>query len=290
MNVAVKSRWGMLGRVWMWIYGEMNLRPIETFHRTHVVDVAADGTTLRFDDGRTYAADLIVLATGYRQSFPFLHEDIKEEFRVERNKIGIEEMKSGKYTHATNEDHLPSQHFITGRYRSRLGFIGFARPNVGAIPPMSELQVMWWLQRMKGEIKIMPQTSSEPPLYLVLGHKYTYGVDYGNYMHRIAEDIDAAPNLITLAQSKEPLKMLYTYCIGQSHIPLFRLQGPYESKECWDVCVGELWRVCLKRGWAENAGLLYMTWLSLLMNLAACLVECIWCICTLQKPKLFVRY
>ena len=200
------------------------------------------------------------------------------------------EIKSGKYTHASNEDHLPQQHFITGKSRPRLGFVGFARPNVGAIPPMSELQVMWWLQRMKGEINMMPQTSLELPSYMVLGNKYSYGVDYGNYMHRVAEDIGAAPSLLALAQSKQPLTMLYTYCIGQSHVPLFRLQGPYESKLCWDVCAGELWSVCVKRGWAENAGLLYMTWLSLLMNLVAVIIECSWCIFTLQKPKLFVRY
>ena len=291
MNVAVKARWGVWGKFWMWVYGETNLRPIDTFHRTHVVNVEEDGTTLRFDDGRTYKADVIVLATGYRQSFPFLHDDIKEGLRVERNTFGTDtKMEGSKYIHSANEDYLPSQHFITGTTRSHLGFIGFARPNVGAIPPMSELQVMWWLQRMKGKVNMIPQTSLEPPSYMVLGHKYSYGVDYGNYMHRVAEGIGAAPSLDTLARSNEPLKMLYTYCIGQSHVPLFRLQGPYESKLCWKICVGELWRVCVKRGLAENFGLLYMTWLSLLMNLMAVAIECIWCICTLQKPKLFVRY
>ena len=293
MNVAVKARWGMWGRFWMWVYGETNLRPIDTFHRTHVVDVEEDGATLRFDDGRTYQTDVIILATGYRQSFPFLHDDIKKRLRLERNTcfgIRTEKVEGSKYTHSANEDYLPSQHFITGTTRSRLGFIGFARPNVGAIPPMSEMQVMWWLQKMKGKVTMVPRTRMEPPSYMVLGHKYRYGVDYGNYMHRVAEDIGAAPSLGTLARSSEPLKMLFTYCIGQSHIPLFRLQGPYESKLCWSTCVEELWRVCVKRGWAENAGLLYMTWLSLLMNLMAMAIECIWCVCTLQKPKLFVRY
>ena len=289
MNVAAKSRWGWWGRFWMWIYGESNLRPIETFHRTHVVDVDEDGTTIRFDDGRTYEADVIILATGYRQSFPFLHEDIKKEFRNE-NKGGMVEAKKCQYSHASKEDYLPSQHFITGKNRPRLGFIGFVRPNVGAIPPMSEVQVMWWLQRMKSEVEMMPQTNSERPSYMVLGHKYLYGVDYGSYMHRVAEDIGAAPSLMTLAESKEPLKMIFTYCLGQSHVPLFRLQGPYESTVCWGVCSGELFRACVKRGWAENAGLFYMTWVSLLMNVAACVAECFWCLVTLQKPKLFVRY
>lgn len=128
------------------------------------------------------------------------------------------------------------------------------------------------------------------PSYMVLGRKYTYGVDYGNYMHRVAEDFGGAPTLSTLAKSDSPIKALYTYCIGQSMISLFRLQGPYESDACWKVVTGELWRVCMRRGWAENAGLVFMTWLSLLMNLAACVLELGWCIITMRKPKFFVRY
>lgn len=139
--------------------------------------------TVRFNDGRTYQADIIVLATGFKQSFPFLDRTIKEEFRRQSvdNNMGLD------------EDYLPSEHFIVGKSRPRLGFIGFVRPNVGAIPPMSELQVMWWLQKMKGRVQT-PKRSG-PVSYMVLGKKYPYGVDYGNYMHRVAEDFGTAPTL-----------------------------------------------------------------------------------------------
>jgi len=33
-------------------------------------------------------------------------------------------------------------------------FLGFARPNVGAIPPLAEMQIMWWLQYVQGEISL----------------------------------------------------------------------------------------------------------------------------------------
>lgn len=295
LNVDVKSRTAW-GRFWMWVYGEQNLRPIQSYHRTHVASVDDDGVTVRLADGRTYEADLIVLATGYRQSFPFLDDKIRQEFRRESVLAAQEDSGcngdsccGGGSKYDVEEDYLPRQHFIVGANRPRLGFIGFVRPNVGGIPPMSELQIMWWLQRMKGKVNMMP---SKPglPSYMVLGAKYQYGVDYGNYMHRVAEDIDAAPTLTTLVMSSQPLKALYTYCIGQSHVPLFRLQGPYASKICWDVVTGELWRVCIKRGWAENFGLIYMTWLSLLMNLVACGLESVWCLLTLRRPKFFVRY
>ena len=154
---------------------------------------------------------------------------------------------------------------------------------------MSELQVMWWLEYMKGNVKKL-KAKTGLPSYMVLGHKYQYGVDYGNYMHRVAEDIDAAPTLTTLATSAHPLRALYTYCLGQSMISLFRLQGPYKSNVCWNVVNGELWRVCLRRGLAENCGLIFMTFLSLLMNVMACILECVWCMFTLRCPKFFVRY
>merc|ERR1711957_823157 len=102
------------------------------------------------------------------------------------------------------------------------------------------MQVMWWLKRMQGSVNALPAKPGALPSYMVLGRKYPYGVDYGNYMHRVAEDIDAAPTLSTLAKSSKPLQALYTYCAGQSMISLFRLQGPYASKECWGVVLGEL--------------------------------------------------
>jgi len=291
LNVPVKRK-SLWGRFWMWVYQEGGLRPIESFHKTEVTEVEDDGVTVIFGDGRKYAADLIVLATGYKQSFPFLDDKIRKEFREESVRARDEHNSCGgdmgKYS--IEEEHLPKEHFIISKTRPHLGFIGFVRPNVGAIPPMSELQVMWWLEKMRGNVKTLDLKPGTPPSYMVLGRKYPYGVDYGNYMHRVAEDIDAAPTLSTLAKSSRPLQALYTYCIGQSMVSLFRLQGPYESKICWRVATGELWRVCMKRGFAENCGLLYMTWLSFLMNAIACTLECLWCILTLKKPKFFVRY
>jgi dimethylaniline monooxygenase (N-oxide forming) len=137
LNVPIKQM-SLMGRFWLWVYGESHLRPIYTFHRTQVVDVEDDGVTVRFCDGRTYKSDLIVLATGYKQSFPFLDRKIQQDFQQENlQKKGS--IMSSQYD--IDEDYLPAEHFIVGKCRPRLGFIGFVRPNVGAIPPMSEVQV-----------------------------------------------------------------------------------------------------------------------------------------------------
>lgn len=159
------------------------------------------------------------------------------------------------------------------------------------VPPMSELQVMWWLCRMKGKVNMIDPSPNMTRTYMVLGSKYPYGVDYGNYMHRIAEDMGAAPKLSCLARSSNhPFRALFTYCMGQSYIPLFRLQGPFASKACWKVVHDELCDVCVNRGLGENVGLMVVCGISLWMNLAACVVEALWCILTLRRPAFFVRY
>ena len=85
------------------------------------------GNTVTFVDGSTYDADVIVFATGYRQRFPFLDESAG---RCQTSTSGAR----------GEEDPLPDEHFIVSPDEPTLAFLGFVRPNVGAIPPMAELQ------------------------------------------------------------------------------------------------------------------------------------------------------
>lgn len=284
LNVPVKRKAGLLGKFWLWFYDEQNLKPVESFHRTSIVGIDDNGVTVHFDNGQTFDADIIVLATGYKQSFPFLDKKIQQDFKEEEHLPS-----NNDENYRVDEAPLPSEHFIVSPSRPRLSFIGFVRPNVGAIPPMSELQTMWWLCKLKGKLN-QPFQTQQQPSYMVLGHKYPYGVDYGNYMHRVAEEMDAAPKLSMLATSASPFKALFTYCQGQAYIGLFRLQGPYASKRCWQIFQNELWIVCRNRGWLENSGLVAVTLLSLGINLAACVLECGYALVTLQPPRFFCRY
>ena len=47
-------------------------------------------------------------------------------------------------------DVLPSNHVSF----DRLAFLGFVRPNVGAIPPMAEMQAMWWALRLQRLVRL----------------------------------------------------------------------------------------------------------------------------------------
>ena len=45
------------------------------------------------------------------------------------------------------------------------------RPNVGAIPPMAEMQTFWWIERLRGRVRRGKLAAS----YGLLGKKLNYG-------------------------------------------------------------------------------------------------------------------
>jgi dimethylaniline monooxygenase (N-oxide forming) len=142
------------------------------FITTHKGIAKVEGSTVHFTDGSPpkTGVDMIVYATGYTQRFPFMHGGASEP----KKHAAVSGQMAG--------DRLPTEHHITNPYEPEIGYIGFVRPNVGAIPPMAELQTMWWIQRLQGKIK----GPKKPPTYHVLARKFEYGVDYGNYMHEVA--------------------------------------------------------------------------------------------------------
>lgn len=289
-----------------------------------LTSTSSPSSTVEFESGETFPnCDLIVFCTGYQQKFPFFADDFFAEINsscsstvtttVTGNEKHIKSVlldiplstpgaaPSGScargFRHASGEQTLPSRHFICDPDgpHPRIGFFGFVRPNVGAIPPMSEVQVMWWLQSLKGKVR-SPTAENRKlshPSYMLLGKKYQYGVDYGNYMHRVAEEIGAAPSLGSLFRHGG-LRALYAYCQGQAHVPIFRLVGPYRSEACWDIVRGELFDVCIDRGFLENAGLAFMNWSFLGINLTAYVAEFIYCysigLITGRKFRGFAKY
>lgn len=108
--------------------------------RTSVHSIADDGSSVIFSDGTRKEYDVILFATGYKQRFPFLHPHI------------ISNGDHGRPKNENHDDALPNEHNICSTDEPSIGYFGFVRPNVGAIPPMSELQVMWWIQRLRGDI------------------------------------------------------------------------------------------------------------------------------------------
>lgn len=170
------------------------------------------GETVVFQDGSEQQYDVILFATGYKQKFPFLFPQ-----------------GHGRDCGTDVDDPLPNEHNICSTHEPTLSFLGFVRPNVGAIPPMSEMQVFWWIQRLKGNIT----GPGAPPTYHLVGNHCprtsAYSCDYGLYMHDLARDIGAIPCVFKwLAKS---WRVGLGYALGQAYIGYFRLDGPYATKQ-----------------------------------------------------------
>ncbi len=230
---------------WLWNWSEPS---VDKSIHAHGAPARVDGRTVTFADGRTFDADVIALATGYRQTFPFLHATGKAAGAGRAAENGSGGGDGWKICTGARgpEDPLPPEHFIVSPTEPGLAFIGFVRPNVGAIPPMAELQVMWWIERLRGRTK----PALAPPSYMLLGGKLTYGVDYGNYMHQLAAEIGAAPT-VTMLLRRSP-KAFLAWALGQAYIPFFRLRGPFASEDCWRLAETELLSPVLRRGSLAN--------------------------------------
>jgi len=186
-----------------------------------------DGTSVVFTDGNIENFDIVVWCTGYRQKFPFLPE------------------RSASL--GGQDEALPSEHMVCSPGELTLAYIGFVRPNVGAIPPMSEMQVFYWIHRLRGNLP-----SGAPTTYKLLGLERTraYGVDYGAYMHDLAREVGIAPSLGYWIFHNP--RVAVAYAMGQSYITFFRLEGPFKDSKAVKISGNELLRPVLDRGLAGN--------------------------------------
>ena len=77
-----------------------------------------EGARAIFDDGTAFEPDLVIFCTGFETRMPFLSAEIAE---------------APRYLHTFHPE-----------IGAELGFIGFLRPALGAIPPLAELQARWF--------------------------------------------------------------------------------------------------------------------------------------------------
>ena len=168
---------------------------------------------------------LIIYATGYKQDFSWLGPSIPgaDEANV-RNII-----KSS---------------------RSDVGFIGFVRPGVGAIPPIAEQQAMWWTALILGKME-EPRHAGHYKLLTKNNARIEYGVDYSTYMSVLAQDFGGAPSMVELWRT-HGLKVLLIYCFGASFVSFYRLTGPFASAKAPEIAKTELLDTVMRRGITGN--------------------------------------
>ncbi|XP_041125783.1 flavin-containing monooxygenase 5-like [Polyodon spathula] len=165
-----------------------------------------------FQDGSVERIDVVVFATGYTFSFPFLDNSV---LAVANNQVSLY-----KYV------------FPTALERPTLAVIGLIQP-LGAIMPVSELQARWAtrvfaeLQKLppeKSMLKDIEKKKKAMTKRYVLSQRHTIQVDYIPYMDELAAQLGVRPRLgwLLLSDPRLGLQLLFGPCTPYQ----YRLCGP----------------------------------------------------------------
>ncbi|POR32526.1 Dimethylaniline monooxygenase [N-oxide-forming] 2 [Tolypocladium paradoxum] len=235
-------------------------RPLEKTNGRHVdmapwpEEIDADGYVRFTNNGRPeyerlkdekIKPDIIVLATGYTQSLPFLNSS--------------ESLQAGQKKYP-----LPSEadvREVWKRDEPTVGFIGFVRPSFGAIPPLAEMQAQLWIVNLLAPNKIpRPLSPNDEPHYRLLppkGFRITYGVDHESYAYQLAMDMNSAPGLwdilsIILSRKDNSLgaawRLFIMWSFGANLNTKFRLQGPWKWDGAQEMFISEeFWQTITRR-------------------------------------------
>lgn len=184
--------------------------------------------------------DVVIMATGYHPSFPFLDSDYPQ----------MED---------TNVRLIYDDRDVT------VGFIGFVRPSIGAIPPLAEMQAQLWvlhlLEKHHKTSTYMPKTRDpnavaayEMDWQLKARAGYDMfvnkrGVDHESYAYQLALDIGSAPTMSHVWSLGRDI--FFTWAMGSNFNPKFRLVGPWKAPEVVEpIMAGELYNVVRRSGGA----------------------------------------
>ncbi|XP_067239559.1 flavin-containing monooxygenase 5-like [Chanodichthys erythropterus] len=184
--------------------GTISVKPnVQEFRGSSVV--IEDGTVE--DD-----IDLVVFATGYTFSFPFLSSHV---IPVSKNKVSLY-----KYMYPPALEH------------PTLAMIGLIQP-LGAIMTISEMQARWATRVFKGLCKLPPMSAMMKDIKakeeamaqrFVAAQKRSIQVDYIPYMDELAKQVGVRPSILKLllTDPRLALNIIFGPCTPYQ----FRLHGP----------------------------------------------------------------
>lgn len=165
------------------------------------------GNMVQFDDDSCVEIDTVIMCTGFRTHLPFYIDNPGLDGRS-----------------------LYKNVFLPGQ--PSLAFIGFARPNVGALPPVAELQARWFAGILAGKLRLpdaqtMRQTiHTDAEQYNLTRFHYAERlnslVDYHNYTNQLASLIGCQPQLWRLLANP---KLVYICLFGPYASYQYRLHG-----------------------------------------------------------------
>ena len=185
--------------------GKINIKP------TPIAEL--NGPDVIFEDGTRVTPDVIMLCTGYRQSFEFVKD------------VEVRNMRE------------LYRHVFHPKLGGRVAFIGWARPAEGGVPACSEMQSRYFALLLSGK-KALPPTGQleditrkenalEEASFHVQPDLKTL-VRYCDYMNGMADLIGCQVRLSDFAMRPWLLFKVY---FG-SNVPVtYRLKGPHSQRE-----------------------------------------------------------
>ncbi|KAI0595313.1 hypothetical protein F4775DRAFT_377307 [Biscogniauxia sp. FL1348] len=289
----MKARWkprrpvGLLARLRALIVVD----PADNSNGTHdnrTIDVApwparidASGRVHFRDNGRpeyaqhmraaTVRPDVVVFCTGYKQDFGFLQQPQQQKYSSSSSTITTTTLPPTTTTTTTTTEPRARVREIWPPDDPTLAYIGFVRPNLGAIPPLAEMQAQLWVSRLFSLLdpSYPPPRPLEPESHYRLvcreGARVRYGVDHESYAYQLALDMGSAPgfaDVLRLAFSTDGGKSRWwwwwwswrfrwriplTWALGANFNTKFRLRGPWEWDGAAEVMEGELWDTVARR-------------------------------------------
>nr|XP_034979319.1 dimethylaniline monooxygenase [N-oxide-forming] 1-like isoform X1 [Zootoca vivipara]XP_034979320.1 dimethylaniline monooxygenase [N-oxide-forming] 1-like isoform X1 [Zootoca vivipara] len=186
------------------ITGKLSVRPeVKEFRENAVVFVNAPGAE---------EVDVVVFATGYKASFPFIDESI----------VKVENQQASLYKYI----------FPPRLEKPTLAFIGFLRP-LGAVMPVVETQARWVTRIFNGLCKLPPVTEMMEEVNEKKKNKLNwFGLSFDEvlktdclvYMDQLASYIGIKPSVpaLLLQDPELALKIFFGPCSAYQ----FRLTGP----------------------------------------------------------------
>ena len=168
-------------------------------------------TGVEFVNGTSVEADVIAYCTGFSIGFPFLAPGI---VNVSENKVDL------------------YKYVFPPHLKGTLAVLGCIQP-LGAIFPISELQVRWALMVFKKQVSLPSQAAMDRDIENKLramevryntSRRHTIQVDFSVYCDEIADLIGAKPKFLNIFLT-DP-KLCYQLFFGPTNPPQYRLNGP----------------------------------------------------------------
>ncbi|XP_004613928.2 flavin-containing monooxygenase 5-like isoform X2 [Sorex araneus] len=185
-------------------------------------------TSATFADGTEEPVDVVVFATGYTLSFPFLEKDAR----------------------VLDSDHTMFKFVFPPQLeRPTLAFIGILQP-VGATIPTSELQSRWAARVFRGVARLPSEQAMMDDIRKtreIFEKEYldnprdSRRVQYVEYMDEVASEIGVKPSLLSLCLG-DP-KLAWEVYFGPCTPYQYRLQGPGKWAGAREAILGQRERI-----------------------------------------------